>query len=95
MSRGAFAAVMAIGRPLTASAAAAHNVVLGHGAIANESSWDKVASLLRKKGFHVTEVDNPLTSLGDGLAATRKVLGAQIGATILVGHFLRRRGPRC
>jgi pimeloyl-ACP methyl ester carboxylesterase len=82
----AFAAALATGSPLIASAAAAHNVVLVHGAFASESSWDKVASLLRKKGFHVTEVDNPLTSLEDDLAATRKVLAAQKGATVLVGH---------
>lgn len=82
----ACAAVLAIGSPLTAAAAEAHNVVLVHGAFANASSWDKVAGLLRKKGFHVTEVADPLTSLEDDLVATRKVLAAQKGATVLVGH---------
>jgi pimeloyl-ACP methyl ester carboxylesterase len=82
----ALAAVVTIGAPLAAAASVAHNVVLVHGAFASASSWDKVARLLRKKGFHVTEVDNPLTSLEDDLAATRKVLDAQKGATVLVGH---------
>jgi pimeloyl-ACP methyl ester carboxylesterase len=64
----------------------AKNVVLVHGAFVGASSWDKVAVLLRKKGFNVTEVENPLTSLGEDVAATRMVLSAQDGPTILVGH---------
>jgi len=72
--------------PVSASAETVRNVVLVHGAFVGASSWHKVAVLLRKKGFHVTEVQNPLTSLGDDVAATRKVLAAQNGPTILVGH---------
>jgi pimeloyl-ACP methyl ester carboxylesterase len=82
----ALAAILATAGPAEAIAATAHNVVLVHGAFADKSSWDKVAVLLRKKGFKVTEVDNPLTSLEDDVAATRKVLAAQQGATVLVGH---------
>lgn len=82
----AVAAILATASPIAAIASTAHNVVLVHGAFANKSSWDKVALLLRKKGFKVTEVDNPLTSLEDDVAATRKVLAAQQGATVLVGH---------
>jgi pimeloyl-ACP methyl ester carboxylesterase len=72
--------------PVAASAKTVKNVVLVHGAFVGPSSWDKVAVLLRKKGFNVTQVENPLTSLGDDVAATRKVLAAQDGPTILVGH---------
>lgn len=75
-----------VGLPIAASAAKAHNVVLVPGAFTDKSSWDKVAHLLREKGFKVTEVDIPLTSLEADVAATRKVLDAQHGATILVGH---------
>ncbi len=64
----------------------ARNIVLVHGAFANESSWDKVAGLLRKKGYKVTEVANPLTSLANDVAATEAVLKAQTGPTVLVGH---------
>lgn len=42
--------------------------------------------LLRAKGFEVTEVDIPLTSLESDVAATRKALDAQKGPTVLVGH---------
>jgi pimeloyl-ACP methyl ester carboxylesterase len=74
--------------PVAADAATAksHNIVLVHGAFAEPSSWDKVARILRHKGFHVTEVANPLTSLDDDVAATKAVLDAQDGPTVLVGH---------
>jgi pimeloyl-ACP methyl ester carboxylesterase len=80
------ASVLVAATPLAASAQPVRNIVLVHGAFVGASSWDKVAVLLRKKGFKVTEVHNPLTSLGDDVAATRKVLAAQDGPTILVGH---------
>jgi pimeloyl-ACP methyl ester carboxylesterase len=83
---GALAAVLAIGTPIAASAATAHNVVLVPGAFTDKSSWDQVAHLLRKKGFKVTEVDIPLTSLDADVAATQKALDTQKGATVLVGH---------
>ena len=82
----ALGAILAMGSPAAASAATARNVVLVHGAFADASSWDKVAGMLRDKGFKVTEVDNPLTSLEADVAATRKVLDAQKGPTVLVGH---------
>jgi pimeloyl-ACP methyl ester carboxylesterase len=82
----ALATALAIGVPVAASAATAHNVVLVPGAFTDKSSWDKVAHLLRKQGFRVTEVDIPLTSLDDDVAATRAALAAQHGATVLVGH---------
>jgi pimeloyl-ACP methyl ester carboxylesterase len=80
------AAVLAMGTPIAASAATADNVVLVPGAFTDKSSWDQVAHLLREKGFKVTEVDIPLTSLDADVAATRKVLDTQKGATVLVGH---------
>ena len=69
-----------------AAAPAVRNVVLVHGAFVGPSSWDKVAALLRARGFTVSAVENPLTSLGDDVAATRAVLAAQDGPTVLVGH---------
>jgi pimeloyl-ACP methyl ester carboxylesterase len=83
---GALGAILAMGAPIAASAATARNVVLVPGAFTDKSSWDKVARLLRQKGFKVTEVDIPLTSLEADVAATREVLDAQTGATVLVGH---------
>ncbi|MDE1183444.1 alpha/beta hydrolase [Paraburkholderia sp.] len=62
------------------------NVVLVHGAFVDGSSWNGVVALLQKKGFRVSAVQNPLTSLEDDVAATRRVLARQDGPTILVGH---------
>ena len=64
----------------------AENIVLVHGAFADETSWDKVAAILKAKGYKVTEVANPLTSLSDDVAATKAALEAQGGPTVLVAH---------
>lgn len=62
------------------------NIVLVHGAFADGSSWSKVIPLLEGKGFTVTAVQNPLTSLADDVATTRRILEQQEQPTILVGH---------
>jgi pimeloyl-ACP methyl ester carboxylesterase len=61
-------------------------VVLVHGAFADGSSWDKVIPLLQAKGLKVVAVQNPLTSLADDVAATKRVIDAQSGPVVLVGH---------
>lgn len=65
---------------------AIRNIVLVHGAYADGSSYAKVVPLLRARGLHVTVVQNPLTSLADDVAATRRALARQDGPVILVGH---------
>jgi pimeloyl-ACP methyl ester carboxylesterase len=62
------------------------NIVLVHGAWADSSSWNNVTRLLRGKGYHVTAVNIPLTSLAADAAATKAVIDAQDGPTVLVGH---------
>jgi pimeloyl-ACP methyl ester carboxylesterase len=85
----------ASGAPATASAAKpaiapmtgpVRNVVLVHGAFVDGSSWNGVVAKLQQKGYHVSSVQNPLTSLADDVAATRRVLARQEGPTMLVGH---------
>lgn len=63
-----------------------NNVVLVHGAFADGSGWRRVYDDLTGRGFRVTIVQNPLTSLADDVAATRRVLDLQDGPTVLVGH---------
>jgi len=65
---------------------AAHNIVLVHGAFVDQTSWKPVADILTKKGYNVTLVDNPLTSLAADVDATRQALEKQQGKTVLVGH---------
>src|SRR5881398_624333 len=62
------------------------NVVLVHGAWADGSSWAKVIPILEKAGLNVVAVQNPLTSLDDDLAATKRAIALQDGPVILVGH---------
>jgi pimeloyl-ACP methyl ester carboxylesterase len=69
-----------------ASPQAARNVVLVHGAFADGSGWRGVYNDLTARGYRVSIVQNPLTSLADDVAATRRILDRQDGPTILVGH---------
>src|SRR5579872_157098 len=62
------------------------NIVLVHGAWADGSCWSRVIGLLQAKGFHVVAVQNPLTSLADDVAATKRIIALQDGPVILVGH---------
>src|SRR3989442_11852922 len=62
------------------------NIVIVHGAWADGSSWSKVIPLLQAKGLHVVAVQNPLTSLADDVAATKRVIASQDGPVLLVGH---------
>jgi pimeloyl-ACP methyl ester carboxylesterase len=64
----------------------ARNVVLIHGAWADGSSWAEVIPLLQAAGLKVTAVQNPLNSLADSVAATRRVLALQDGPTVLAAH---------
>ncbi|MBC7935570.1 MAG: alpha/beta hydrolase [Rhizobacter sp.] len=62
------------------------NVILVHGAFADGSGWEEVYNILTKKGYNVTIVQNPCSSLEDDVAATNKALERQDGPSILVGH---------
>ena len=67
-------------------ASAKPSVVIVHGAFADGSDWAKVIPLLQAKGVKVTAVQNPLTSLGDDVAAARRAIDSQPGKVVLVGH---------
>ena len=62
------------------------NVVQVHGAWADGSSWSKVIPVLQDKGVSVTAAQIPLTSIEDDMAITKRLLTAQNGPTVLVGH---------
>ena len=65
---------------------AVRNIVLVHGAFVDQTSWQPVADILTKKGYNVTLVENPLTSLAADVEATKQALAKQDGKTVLVGH---------
>lgn len=62
------------------------NIVLVHGAWGDGSHWRRVIPQLDAKGYRVTAVQNPLTSLADDIDRTSRLVAAQDGATLLVGH---------
>jgi pimeloyl-ACP methyl ester carboxylesterase len=62
------------------------NVVLVHGGFVDGSGWQGVHAELRKRGYSVTVVQNPTTSLADDVAVTKRALAGQDGPAILVGH---------
>ena len=85
MLAGAAAALLPAGAR-GQTAAKARNVVLVHGAWADGSSWGEVIPRLQAAGLNVTAVQNPLTSLADSIAATRRALALQDGPTVLAAH---------
>jgi len=82
----AIAATLLTSAALNAEAQQVKNVVLVHGAFADGSGWKALYSVLTKKGYNVTIVQNPLTSLEDDVVATKLALDKQDGPAILVGH---------
>ena len=66
----------------TAQAAEVKNIVIVHGALADGSGWRQATDILEKRGFNVTIVQEPITSLADDVAATNRVLDLQDGLSI-------------
>jgi pimeloyl-ACP methyl ester carboxylesterase len=62
------------------------HIVLVHGAFTDGSSWIPVIARLQALGYHVTAVQNRLSSLADDVANTEQVLRRQPGKVLLVGH---------
>jgi pimeloyl-ACP methyl ester carboxylesterase len=63
-----------------------NNVVLVHGAFADGSGFKALYWELTRKGFNVSVVQNPLTSLEDDVLATHVELDRLDGPAILAGH---------
>jgi pimeloyl-ACP methyl ester carboxylesterase len=80
------AALAGIVTAAAAQTSAVKNVVLVHGAFADGSGWRGVYNELARRGYRVSIVQNPRTSLADDVAATTRVLDRQDGPTVLLGH---------
>jgi pimeloyl-ACP methyl ester carboxylesterase len=68
------------------TSSATRNVVLVHGGFVDGSGWEAVYRALKKDGFAVSIVQNSTVSLADDVKATKRVVAAQNGPVILVGH---------
>ncbi len=62
------------------------SIVLVHGAYADGTGWQYVIPLLEQDGYTVTAVQNPLTSLPEDVATTKRLIEAQEGSVVVVGH---------
>ncbi len=82
----AFAGLASAALAQPAAPPTVRNVVLVHGAFADGSGWRGVYDELTARGYRVSIVQNPLTSLADDVAATQRVVQRQDGPVILVGH---------
>ena len=82
-----FLAVLAVtGVPASAAQPKARTAILVHGAFADGSSWQKVIPYLEKAGLKVVAVQNPLDSLDNDVAATKRAIRNAEGPVVLVGH---------
>ncbi|OWQ48416.1 hypothetical protein CDL60_07535 [Roseateles noduli] len=81
-----FASIVAMEPASAAPPVGKTTVVVVHGAFDNGASWNGVITRLQAEGLDVVAVNNPLTSLADDVAATRRALDAQTGPVVLVGH---------
>src|SRR3712207_4665089 len=61
-------------------------VVLVHGAFADSSSWNGVITRLRRDGYPVIGVANPLRALHSDAEYLRDVLDSVDGPIVLAGH---------
>jgi len=62
------------------------NIVMVHGAFVDGSGWKPAYDILTRAGYHVTIVQQPLTSFAGDLAAVKRVIDLQDGPCILVAH---------
>ena len=69
-----------------AAATAKPTVVLVHGAFADGTGWQHVIPLLERDGYNVIAAQIPLTSFSSDVETTKRVVDAQQGPVVLVGH---------
>lgn len=61
-------------------------IVFVHGVWADGTSFSNQITALQAKGYKVVSVQNPVTSLTDDVATTKRAIGLIDGKVILVGH---------
>jgi len=61
-------------------------IVLVHGAFADATSFQALIALLQEKHYSVIAVQNTLTSLDADIATTKRLIDAQKGPVVVVGH---------
>nr|WP_322626206.1 alpha/beta hydrolase [uncultured Flavobacterium sp.] len=62
------------------------NIVIVHDGFANASGWEPAYNILKSKGYKVTLLQNPTTTLTDDVNATIAAIERRDGPVLLVGH---------
>ena len=76
-----------LGAQASSSASTAKpTILLVHGAFADGTGWQNVIPLLQRDGYTVIAVQNPLTSFSTDVESTKRVIDAQQGSVVVVGH---------
>jgi pimeloyl-ACP methyl ester carboxylesterase len=70
----------------TRSSAAKPTIVLVHGAFADATGWQHVIPILERDGYNVVAVQNSLASLSGDVETTKRLIDAQTGPVVVVGH---------
>ena len=86
IKRLAAVAMIALGTPAAAAPPAKPTIVLVHGAFADALGWQRVIPILQRDGYRVVAVENPLQSLQGDVETTKRLVDAQPGPVVLVGH---------
>lgn len=66
--------------------AAKPTIVLVHGAFADATGWQHVIPILERDGYSVVAVENALASLAGDVETTKRLIDAQTGPVVVVGH---------
>src|SRR5262245_16306565 len=69
-----------------AKPAAKPTIVLVHGAFADAAGWQHLIPILERDGYNVIAVENPLTSFAADVETTKRLIDAQQGPVVVVGH---------
>lgn len=86
LSASMFSAMNVMAQDAQAATTPIKNIVLVHGAWVDGSGWKPVYDILTKDGYHVTMVQEPLTSLDEDVAATKRTIDQLDGPVLLVAH---------
>jgi pimeloyl-ACP methyl ester carboxylesterase len=76
----------ATGASSDALKAAKPTIVLVHGAFADGTGWQRVIKILERDGYNVIAVQNALASFDGDVQTTKRVIDAQKGPVVAVGH---------
>jgi len=86
MMRYALVALAVLASAMQVSAQSKPTIVLVHGAWADASGWYDVTRALQARGYKVVAVQNSLFSFAQDIETTKRVLAAQQGPIVVVGH---------